>query len=101
VPAIDLAARQSYQDRIASSSSLSGLDDRSEKRQSCALRQSAQESQNILKSHQKHQSDLLKEYTLSSMTMADRIGPDHGPKRSFGEKCRRLGKAFTTKYDTR
>jgi hypothetical protein len=31
--------------------------------------------------------------------MADRIGPDHAPKRSFGEKCRRLGKAFTTKYD--
>lgn len=29
--------------------------------------------------------------------MADRIGPDHAPKRSFGEKCRRLGKAFTTK----
>lgn len=31
--------------------------------------------------------------------MADRIGPDHAPKRSFGEKCRRFGKAFTTKYD--
>ncbi|KAF1361064.1 Xanthine/uracil permease [Lizonia empirigonia] len=29
--------------------------------------------------------------------MADRIGPDHGPQRSFGEKCRRFGKAFTTK----
>ncbi|KAJ4407027.1 hypothetical protein N0V91_004193 [Didymella pomorum] len=29
--------------------------------------------------------------------MADRIGPDHTPKRSFGEKCRRFGKAFTTK----
>ena len=32
--------------------------------------------------------------------MADRIGPDHTPKRSFGEKARRLGKAFTTKYDS-
>lgn len=31
--------------------------------------------------------------------MADRIGPDHTPKRSFGEKCRRFGKAFVTKYD--
>ncbi|KAF2999746.1 hypothetical protein E8E13_004731 [Curvularia kusanoi] len=29
--------------------------------------------------------------------MADHIGPDHAPKRSFGEKCRRFGKAFTTK----
>ncbi|KAF1945004.1 Xanthine/uracil permease [Clathrospora elynae] len=29
--------------------------------------------------------------------MADRIGPDHAPKRSFGEKVRRLGKVFTTK----
>lgn len=27
----------------------------------------------------------------------DRIGPDYAPKRSFGEKCRRFGKAFTTK----
>ncbi|KAF1926459.1 purine permease [Didymella exigua CBS 183.55] len=31
--------------------------------------------------------------------MADRIGPDHTPKRSFGEKCRRLAKAFTTNRD--
>ncbi|KAJ4985918.1 uracil-xanthine permease [Stagonosporopsis vannaccii] len=29
--------------------------------------------------------------------MADSIGPDHTPKRSFGEKCRRFVKAFTTK----
>jgi NCS2 family nucleobase:cation symporter-2 len=29
--------------------------------------------------------------------MADRIGPDHGPKRTWGEKFRRFGKAFTTK----
>ncbi|KAH7379525.1 permease family-domain-containing protein [Pyrenochaeta sp. MPI-SDFR-AT-0127] len=29
--------------------------------------------------------------------MADRIGPDTTPKRSFGEKVRRFGKAFTTK----
>ncbi|KAF2113466.1 permease family-domain-containing protein [Lophiotrema nucula] len=27
----------------------------------------------------------------------DRIGPDHGPKRSWGEKGRRVVKAFTTK----
>lgn len=27
----------------------------------------------------------------------DRIGPDYGPKRSFGEKARRAFKAFTTK----
>lgn len=32
--------------------------------------------------------------------MADRIGPDHAPKRSFGEKVRRIVKAFTTKYDS-
>lgn len=31
--------------------------------------------------------------------MADRIGPDHTPKRSIGEKARRIVKAFTTKYD--
>jgi hypothetical protein len=30
--------------------------------------------------------------------MADRIGPDHGPQRTWGEKFRRFGKAFTTKY---
>ncbi|KAH3994800.1 hypothetical protein HBI13_166120 [Parastagonospora nodorum] len=29
--------------------------------------------------------------------MADRIGPDQGPKRTWGEKFRRVGKAFTTK----
>ncbi|KAF1834027.1 Xanthine/uracil permease [Decorospora gaudefroyi] len=29
--------------------------------------------------------------------MSDMIGPDHTPKRSFGEKARRLTKAFTTK----
>jgi hypothetical protein len=29
--------------------------------------------------------------------MADRIGPDHGPKRTFGEKLKRVTKAFTTK----
>jgi len=29
--------------------------------------------------------------------MADRIGPDHTPKRSFAEKSRRIAKAFTTK----
>ncbi|KAA8622326.1 purine permease [Pyrenophora tritici-repentis] len=29
--------------------------------------------------------------------MADMIGPDHTPKRSFGEKARRAVKAFTTK----
>ncbi|KAL6711081.1 hypothetical protein ACN47E_006956 [Coniothyrium glycines] len=29
--------------------------------------------------------------------MADRIGPDHAPKRSIGEKARRVAKAFTTK----
>ncbi|KAF2748696.1 xanthine/uracil permease protein-like protein [Sporormia fimetaria CBS 119925] len=27
----------------------------------------------------------------------DRIGPDHGPKRSVGEQCRRFVRAFTTK----
>ncbi|KAF1980177.1 Xanthine/uracil permease [Bimuria novae-zelandiae CBS 107.79] len=31
------------------------------------------------------------------MAIPDRIGPDHGPKRSFGDKARRLVKAFTTK----
>ncbi|KAF2242991.1 Xanthine/uracil permease [Trematosphaeria pertusa] len=31
------------------------------------------------------------------MSEADRIGPDYHPKRSFGEKCRRFVKAFTTK----
>ncbi|KAJ4291799.1 hypothetical protein N0V90_009694 [Kalmusia sp. IMI 367209] len=31
------------------------------------------------------------------MAIPDRIGPDHGPKRSFGEKVRRFMKAFTTK----
>ena len=30
--------------------------------------------------------------------MSDMIGPDHTPKRSFGEKTRRAVKAFTTKY---
>ena len=30
--------------------------------------------------------------------MSDTIGPDHSPKRSFGEKIRRAAKAFTTKY---
>ncbi|KAF1843454.1 Xanthine/uracil permease [Cucurbitaria berberidis CBS 394.84] len=29
--------------------------------------------------------------------MADRIGPDHSPKRNIGEKARRFAKAFTTK----
>jgi NCS2 family nucleobase:cation symporter-2 len=29
--------------------------------------------------------------------MSDMIGPDHTPKRSFGEKARRAAKAFTTK----
>jgi hypothetical protein len=29
--------------------------------------------------------------------MSDMIGPDHTPKRNFGEKARRLTKAFTTK----
>ncbi len=29
--------------------------------------------------------------------MADRIGPDYTPKRTFGEKCKRFAKAFTTK----
>jgi hypothetical protein len=32
--------------------------------------------------------------------MADQIGPDHSPKRTWGEKLRRFGKAFTTKYDS-
>jgi hypothetical protein len=36
--------------------------------------------------------------SIINATMADRIGPDYAPKRSFGEKVRRLGKAFTTKY---
>jgi hypothetical protein len=27
----------------------------------------------------------------------DRIGPDHGPKRSYADKARRVVKAFTTK----
>ncbi|CAI6337136.1 unnamed protein product [Periconia digitata] len=31
------------------------------------------------------------------MSEADRIGPDHGPKRSFGDNARRALKAFTTK----
>ncbi|ORY09491.1 permease family-domain-containing protein [Clohesyomyces aquaticus] len=31
------------------------------------------------------------------MSEPDRIGPDYAPKRSFGEKARRFGKAFTTK----
>lgn len=31
------------------------------------------------------------------MAIPDRIGPDHGPKRTFGEKVRRVVKAFTTK----
>jgi hypothetical protein len=30
--------------------------------------------------------------------MADTIGPDHAPKRSFGEKVKRISKSFTTKY---
>jgi len=34
------------------------------------------------------------------MTTPDRIGPDYGPKRTWGEKFRRFGKAFTTKYDS-
>lgn len=34
----------------------------------------------------------------NSREMADRIGPDHAPKRSFADKLRRFGKAFTTKY---
>lgn len=28
----------------------------------------------------------------------DRIGPDHGPKRSFSDKVRRIARALTTKY---
>lgn len=31
--------------------------------------------------------------------MADQIGPDYGPKRTWGEKVRRFRKAFTTKYE--
>lgn len=31
------------------------------------------------------------------MSEVDRIGPDHAPKRSFGDKARRVARAFTTK----
>jgi hypothetical protein len=37
-------------------------------------------------------------HRIYSHTMADTIGPDHAPKRSFGEKVKRFSKSFTTKY---